>query len=196
MDGPTCVKCRQVHEPGKCTGHAKNPDGSRRPCKNPPIRGAPTCRKHGSAAPQVRAAAEKRVTAEKAEAEARRLLGTAQTGKDPRLALLEEVWRTAGVVAWYEQEIQNLDRLSVLTERGESAHFLVSMHHTERRHLARTAKLAVDAGIQQELLDLAKEAADRFARALDGVLASLGHDPADPKVRDVVATQLRLVTSA
>lgn len=54
--GQPCKKCREIH-PG-CTAHAKR---SGKPCKMHRPTGSPVCLKHGGAAPQVRAAAKRRL---------------------------------------------------------------------------------------------------------------------------------------
>ena len=48
-------------EPGKCTAHTTGNHGEKRPCRNWAIKGGRVCRYHGGAAPQVKAAAQKRL---------------------------------------------------------------------------------------------------------------------------------------
>jgi hypothetical protein len=48
-------------EPGKCRAHTTGNYGDKRPCRNWAIKGGTVCRYHGGAAPQVKAAAQKRL---------------------------------------------------------------------------------------------------------------------------------------
>ncbi len=77
-----------------------------KPCTRPVVKGANRCRFHGGAAPQVKAAAKRRLAVEQA-AEALKTFGLPRT-VDPRDALLEEVYRTAGAVDWLHQQVQAL----------------------------------------------------------------------------------------
>ena len=98
-----CEKCGQQHDPRKCTGHRKNP---LRPCSNWPVRGIKVCTAHGGGSRHSKEAG-------------RRKLGIAAVGKaagvygvprvvDPATGLIEEFWRTAGIVARLEPVIAKL----------------------------------------------------------------------------------------
>src|SRR4051794_592389 len=97
-----CAKCGQVHT--RCGGHRKR-DGA--PCRRQPRTGAPVCLVHGGGAPQVKAAADRRVR----EGRARRDVETfgLPVEVDPAEALLEEVQRTAGHVAWLSEQVRGID---------------------------------------------------------------------------------------
>lgn len=74
--GPiTDCSCGVTHPKG-CSGHVDLEDGTRRPCQLPPMRGGRVCRSHGGAAPQVRAAAARRL----AEAEAAKSIADVVVG--------------------------------------------------------------------------------------------------------------------
>ena len=89
-------------EPVKCK--ARKRDGTQ--CRAWPIKGAEVCRVHGGRAPQVKAAAARRLAAQAAE-QAVRTLGLA-VDISPTEALLEEVRWTAGHVAWLRSRVQEL----------------------------------------------------------------------------------------
>ena len=89
-------------EPVKCK--ARKQDGTQ--CKAWPIKGAEVCRVHGGRAPQVKAAAARRLAAQAAE-QAVRTLGL-PVDVSPTEALLEEVRWTAGHVAWLRGKVQEL----------------------------------------------------------------------------------------
>ena len=83
---------------------AKNRRGE--PCGRAPIKGATVCYVHGGRAPQVKAAAARRL-AEQAAQQAVRTLGL-PVDISPTEALLEEVRWTAGHVAWLRSRVQEL----------------------------------------------------------------------------------------
>lgn len=70
---------------------------------------------------------------------------------DPADALLEEVWRTAGVVRYLDQEI----RAKTPDELAEKP-FLVSWHLQERRHYVGVSVAAIRAGIEAKRVALAE----------------------------------------
>ena len=88
---------------GKCKATAK---GTGQRCQAWAMAGAEVCRVHGGRAPQVKAAAARRLAAQAAE-QAVRTLGLA-VDISPTEALLEEVRWTAGHVAWLRGKVQEL----------------------------------------------------------------------------------------
>lgn len=98
---------------------AKKRDGS--PCGAPPIKGGKRCVRHGGKAPQVQAAAARRVAQEKAQqimTNAVRTLGL-PVDIDPGKALLDEIHWTAGHVAWLREKVQELETFDKLTKGTE-----------------------------------------------------------------------------
>lgn len=111
---------------------------------------------------------------------------------DPAAALLEEVHRTAGHVAWLASKIRELDdddltwgitqeteknaAMFVGTDRKSQAKPSVwlELYHRERRHLVRVTKAALDAGISERLVRLAERQgtmlADVIRRSAEGLL--------------------------
>lgn len=75
-------------------------------CKRYATKGATVCATHGARAPQVRRSPEARVKRERAES-AVETYGLPRE-VDPHEALLEEVHRTAGHVAWLGQVVRGL----------------------------------------------------------------------------------------
>jgi hypothetical protein len=124
---------------------------------------------------------------------------------DPLQALLEEVYRTAGHVAWLGHVIRGLEQDNVtrgLTktvqlpdgtqriEAGAGISVWVKLYQAERAHLAKVAKAAVDAGIEERLVHIAEEQAKQLAGVIRAIVAALGHDPEDEEVRKVVRLHL------
>ena len=88
---------------GKCKATAK---GTGQRCQAWAMAGSEVCRVHGGRAPQVKAAAARRL-AEQAAQQAVRTLGL-PVDISPTEALLEEVRWTAGHVAWLRSRVQEL----------------------------------------------------------------------------------------
>lgn len=86
-------------------------------CELAPAEGAKRCWRHGGKAPQVQAAAERRVAeaaARETMARAVRTLGL-PIDIDPGKALLDEIHWTAGHVAWLRDKVQELETVGNLT---------------------------------------------------------------------------------
>jgi hypothetical protein len=101
----------------------------------------------------------------------------------PWEALLGEVRRTAGTVAWLDRKVAEApDDDALLStappdpEAGTPGGYRrwVDMRLEERRHLARVSKMAVDAGVAQQLVAQFALQGETVARVLTAVLAQLG----------------------
>ena len=139
------------------------------PCKMLAIPGGKTCRFHGSGTRRARDAAARRV----AQAEVERAVATFGEPRpiDPAQALLEEIHRTAGAVAWLEQKIRALndedlvwgmtrikeggDDRGTTFEAGTNA-WLVE-YRAERKHLVDVCKVALAAGVAERQVQLAEQ---------------------------------------
>lgn len=175
----------------RCSAKSKQ---SGEQCKRWASPGATVCATHGGKAPQVRAAAERRLAA--AEAERAAVTFGLPRDVDPHAALLEELHRTAGHVSWLSTLVAELDRenLSQYTEAGRRPSVWVELYQTERKHLAAVATACLRAGIEERRVEIAQQQADVLVAVLRGVLADLG--VADrPDVNQVVARHLRAVAS-
>jgi hypothetical protein len=129
---------------------------------------------------------------------------------DPHAALLEELHRTAGHVAWLASIIgagvMKADESPTGKKRavkldqdvfggGQQPSVWVELYHRERKHLADVAKTCIAVGIEERRIRLAEQTGEMFAKAIRGILADLG--VADrPEVPDVVRRHLTLVTGA
>jgi hypothetical protein len=183
-----CERCGTPHE--RCIGHKRMPEGGVRPCGAWPVRGAEVCIAHGAAAPQVRAAAAARLV----EAEARAAVATfgAPRQVDPGQALLEEVHRTAGHVAWLGSVVGGLEKDDVVwgvveevdrplgesgggleTKRKAVPNAWVQLYQAERQHLGRVAKAAIDAGVSERVVAVYEQIAASYVRVLEQVLDDL-----------------------
>ena len=138
------------------------------PCRKPPIKGGTVCSTHGGQAPQVKAAAKRRVAAAQASLAVQRF-GLDQE-VDPADALLGEVARTAGMARWLGEQVAAMADLDVVPSPEFAA------WQAERQHLARVSKAALDAGVEARRVALAEDQAERLAAAIMAVVTGLGLD--------------------
>lgn len=193
----------------KCAGRRTNGQ----PCTKWPMKGQKVCRNHGGASPQAKAAAEARImTAEAAKAVA--TFGLPRE-VDPRDALLEEVHRTAGAVAWLHGQVQALAPEDVVwgvaeevtkdagefpgvdTTRAAKVNVWVDLWQRERLHLVKVCKEAIGAGLEERRVRLAEQQGAMLAGVIKAILGDLDLTPEQQqKVATVVPMRLRAVTPA
>lgn len=87
---------------------------------------------------------------------------------DPATALIGEVYRTSGHVAWLGAEVAALDSAT-----GSEASALLRLYQHEREHLVRTCKSALDAGIAERFVRIAERQGQIIASILVSVLGEL-----------------------
>ena len=148
---------------GKCKATAK---GTGQRCQAWAMAGSEVCRVHGGRAPQVKAAAARRL-AEQAAQQAVRTLGL-PVDISPTEALLEEVRWTAGHVAWLRSRVQELaeepthrhvsfdgEDEDLLEAVGELSHDLTIQRvwhpHLQQSHPQPAQLLIIDAEVAQHL---------------------------------------------
>lgn len=144
---------------------------------------------------------------------------------DPHVALLQEVHRAAGVVAWLAAEVARIDPDHVgfgvtketvtegdgggegetagtpgrKTERAAAPHVLVKMWGDERDRLVRAAKAAIDAGVSERLVRLEEAKGEiivaMLRRIFDDPELALTDDQRQA-ARTVAARELRALPEA
>ncbi len=138
LDQLPCDRCHQVHltaemGPGSvrrpsCVRHKSRraEDGSLVPCQGFRMKHLDVCRVHGGKTPQARARQDKAVATEqrrKALTRAVRVFGVPRQ-VDPAQGLIEEYWRTAGLVDAYERLVSQLTEeeisFGIVTERTKT----------------------------------------------------------------------------
>lgn len=187
--------------PRKCRGHSKR-DGKH--CGDWAADGAEVCRRHGAAAPQVKAAAARR----QGQAKAAKALATygLPVEVDPLDALLGELHRTAGHVAWLgaliaelQHEHDNLrgsDLKQYSVETGTTRPSVwVELYQHERAHLAKVAKDCLAANIDERRVKLAEDQGRLVADVIRRIVTALGLDPTSEPVREIVRRELTLVAA-
>lgn len=199
---------------GRLICGAKNKKGE--PCGLGPVPGATRCGRHGGKAPQVKAAAERRLAEQEAKdhmVKAVRTLGL-PVDIDPGKALLDEIHWTAGHVAWLREKVQELQSedlvwgrekhedgvgpqgiVDVTTEKAGPS-VLYELYLKERDHLAKVCALALRAGIEERRVKLAENQGALVADVIRRILAALGLTPEQQAlVPQIVPEQLRLLAA-
>ena len=178
-----------------------------------PRTGVAVCKRHGGHAPQVIAAAERR--SKEAAAELAVVTYGLPREVAPDVALLEEVHRTAGHVAWLAEVVGQLEREEVTwglaeetdappgenggggvtTKHKASVNVWVKLYQDERRHLAAVCRDALAAGIAERQVRLAEQQGALLAGAVSRILDALGLSPAQRElVSVVVPRELRAIS--
>lgn len=171
---------------GRAECGATKRDGT--PCKLPAGHGTPSkfgrCKLHGGATPShVK-------HAKKLEASAAAQTFGLPREVDPEVALLEEIHRTAGHVAWLGQKVASLDEGEVVSTIWHE------IYAQERGHLARVAKSAIDAGLAERRVRVAEEQGRLLAGAIQGILTDLQLSPLQQDMaRIVVGRHLRALAA-
>lgn len=167
-----------MHDSRRCTAKSKR---SQERCKRAAIIGGTVCSMHGGKSPAVAA-----------RAAARSALATygAPLALDPLDALLGELHRTAGHVAWLGQQVAQLNDAMVPTMFGLQPSGWIDLYRRERAHLARVSADCLKAGVEERRVRLAEAQGELVADLLRRVITSLGLDPASEEVRTVVRREL------
>jgi hypothetical protein len=183
----------------QCAGHVKRARGGREPghrCHNSAEHGTNVCGSHGAGAPQVRAAAQRRVAEAGALALWERYSANGD-GPAPVDVAVELSRLCSEVVAfknWCGERLAALGAgdLDVL-DPGTAAMVVLF-----ERAMDRAGKLLADVsrlGIEGRLAGLTELQGRAMERVLRGALQDLGHDDRDPAIGAAVAARLRLEDS-
>lgn len=198
---------RDLKDELRCTATSKT-TGVR--CGNPRIKGAKTCRFHGSGTKRAKAKAA-RVIAEEQAAKAVVTFGLPRE-VDPGTALLEEVHRTAGHVAWLAEQVAAFDPDDLTwgltaehTKRsGEfpgvdststaAPPVLLELYRAERKHLVDVCAAALRAGVEERRVRLAEAQGEQLAAVIRAILGDLRLTAAQQRlVGTVVPRHLRAI---
>lgn len=183
-----CSRCGTHHE--RCSAHI---NGTDTPCRAYPMPGLEVCRFHGGGTKMARAAGRRRVR----QAELTKLATEFATLEDttPTEALLREVQRSAGLVSYYSERVQELeqrdrDLLTVglevrehgIAATGEEVDVTTTSHdyniwmrlfNEERDRLVRMSSAALRAGIEERRVRLAEQQGSIVAEAIRNILSAL-----------------------
>lgn len=133
------------------------------------------CRKHGGTSPALTRAA--------ATEQAKEAVDNYGLPRDidPHSALLEELARTAGHVAFLQRVTGELEQGAMVGPVGGGQggfpswepSVWIRLYQAERKHLTQVAKTCVDVGIEERRIKLAEEQGELIARVINGVLGDL-----------------------
>jgi len=158
------------------------------------------CKKHGGSTPNGKKAAAKLMAEQM-------VVGYGLPRDiDPQDALIEELRRTAGHVAYLQKlvaDIEDQDLHGQVGTTGSSEgktylaksepNVLVAMYQTERKMLERIAKSCIEAGIEERRVQIAEDQGKLFAQVVQGILKDLNIDATDPDVGKVVRRNFTLI---
>lgn len=123
---------------------------------------------------------------------------------DPRDALLEEVYRTAGAVDWLTLKVRELQAADVTWGKAEESaddikykagiNVWIQLQQQERAHLVRVCKETIAAGVEERRVRLAEQQGSMLASAIKAILGDLDlNAEQQAKVATVVPRHLRAV---
>jgi hypothetical protein len=174
-----CQRCGLPHT--KCIAHTR----AGKPCGQKPMQDQAVCRMHGGSAPQSLAAAEAR----RAERDVLVSLETfgVPVATDPHTALLEELYRSNGVVLWLGAVVAELDVKDVTwgesrvkvggedhgTTSEAGVNLWVKLWTEQRKHLVDVAAACARAGIEERRVRLAEEQGRLLAGVITRILSGM-----------------------
>lgn len=197
MEPPTPPPTHEAPNDTKTICGAKRRDGGL--CQKPPLIGATRCKIHNGGS-EIGGKKWQTRMAEKAVA----LYGIA-VDTSPTEALLDEVRRTAGHVAWLGRKISELgeddlvegvttieynadgDRVSHKTKVAPS--IWLDLYQRERRHLVNVAAAAIRANVDERYVRMAERQGELIAGAIEAVLGRLGLSEEQLAVAPMVVQQ-------
>ena len=196
-------------EPGRrCQAQSKQTGEQ---CKYWAVPGALVCRHHGGLSPQVQRKAAENLAAEAARRAATQLAVPIDT--TPEQALIDEVKRAAGMVAFYQARVEELDKADRdalvwgMTKHDMSGEFpgptyeatpsvWLQLWNQERDRLVRVAAAAIKAGIEERRVKLAESEGMLVAAVIRRILDSLNLTPEQSAlVPVIVPKELRALTA-
>lgn len=197
----SCGRCDLPHE--RCAGH--NRLGL--PCRLWPLAGQRVCGMHGGKAPKALAAASRRLEAV-AATNAVRSFGL-PVEVDPHTALLQELARTAGAVAWLDAVVRGIKPKDVTwgktqvkrggddwgTTSAAGVNTWVQLWQVERRHLLDVSKACIAAGIEERRVELETARVALVAKGAEKLLAYVPAAQRDEAIQ-VFLDELRSLEAA
>lgn len=158
--------------------------------------GTTVCRLHGGMAPQVQAAAKRRLEAQAATADLARMGVSIET--TPIEALEAMLFEAAGNVVVLRELAAAMDK-PLAVEQGPGGakklvhHPLVTLYNEERDRLARLSEACIKLGLDERRVNLAENHVERLFKAVTGALATLPPELAGT-FRTALAGELRKMT--
>lgn len=146
------------------------------PCQAQAIKGGTVCVKHGGRAPQVRAAANRRLAAAKLENRTERRLDKLldeleidAAGRGPIEILLDVVYRCGAMVQLLGAVVGGLDDTQLHDDTRP--HVATTMYDLWLDRASRASKMALDAGVSAQLVQMEQERTQLLAQVMRAVFA-------------------------
>lgn len=178
---------------GKCNALKRDQSGR---CTLPAGQGTDhkgygACQYHGGNSPSLQKHAVKAEIRDMAQ----------ELDMDPHDALLWTVRMAAGMVKWLQERIAELeDPLEAGADERAAIEAILQIYRDsygeERDRLARHAKLAIDAGIDERRIALEEEQGELIARAIRGILDDLQLTPEQKRSAPAIARRHLMALSA
>ncbi len=118
---------------------------------------------------------------------------------DPHSALIEELHRTAGHVAWLSDLIQRFEtddqlKQSAFSEYGsiDRPAVWLDLYERERKHFKDVAKTCIAVGIEERRIQIAEQQGELMAQVIRGMLSDLDI-PITPEVQGVIRRNLTVL---
>jgi len=128
------------------------------------------CKFHGGSTASHEKAALKREVQRKMV-----MMGEPDANVTALQALLQELWASTGHVAWLRQQLAGMEKDELGTPYGQA---LTSLYNTERDRKTRTARLAIESGVDEAAIRVAEAQISLMGMALSKAADKAGLSPA------------------
>lgn len=192
--GKRADKRKQGHDSG--AGHGKSLCGAEKrdggKCGRPAgwgtgHQGVGACKHHGGCTPTHEAAGAVEIARREAV-----VMGV-PVDVEPDEFILSCIRRTAGEIAYCDERIAELKSAMVSTMFGPQLHTWITVRQKAMERGVAFAAAALKAGIDERRTRAAERVGEAMAELIRGVLTDLGVPLNDPKTREVVVRNLRLI---
>jgi hypothetical protein len=112
---------------------------------------------------------------------------------EPHELIISCIRRTAGEIAYCDEQIATLKTAMVSTMFGPQLHTWITVRHKAMERGVMFAATALKAGVEERAVRVAEQAGETMARLVRGILGELGVPLEDPRTREVVVRHLRLI---
>jgi hypothetical protein len=149
--------------------------------------GSGRCRNHGGASPQAELAGAVEIARRQAV-----VMGD-PVDIEPHELILSCIRRTAGEIAYCDEQIAKLKAAMVSTMFGPQLHTWITVRQRAMERAVAFAATALKAGVEERRVRVAEQAGEMMAALISSVLGELGIPLDDPRTREVVTRNLRLI---
>lgn len=190
-----------ISQSRRCKATKASSKGTLR-CKKQAMYGLEVCATHGGSLPQAKAQSERAVVLTSMQ----RFVRPYEGDLNPFTAFENEMRRTLGRIAWYDEQLALLkssddliwgltkeERIHAAEFTGKNKtyearlHLLEEAQRWERKHFLDLERVWLAAGFEREKIDLFKAQEERLLKVVLKAIAALGLDPEDEDVRGTLS---------